>query len=252
MNPIDLIRAQSESATRNLPHTPCEIVWYADSVPARTLHLAWSGRPLDEVLPFGEEQVVLDTVAQRAVDILRRHGGAGAAAVAETIACTPCHGWQVHLFPEGVGVVGLVDGEEVLSGTTPYDSAHPDLVPSSVLVRQTGPVSHRISHGGRAATVSGPNGPAVVAAEMLVMAAIHGQPPQPPEGRRLTMGDADMARYLLDYYCGPDGPRVVAEAIRALRELGQDRDKWLTRVLASELRLRPLANRVRAELGEGR
>jgi hypothetical protein len=67
------------------------------------------------------------------------------------------------------------------------------------------------------------------------------------KGRMLQIEayDSDLAAELLEY---KDRPEVVAEAIRALRKLGHDKDRWLTSVLWDRRPLRALARRVEHEL----
>jgi hypothetical protein len=65
----------------------------------------------------------------------------------------------------------------------------------------------------------------------------------------LPVRDAELARILSDHFT--EAPVGVAEAIRALREAGCDRHRWLERVLTERAELRPLAERVLGETEDG-
>jgi hypothetical protein len=57
--------------------------------------------------------------------------------------------------------------------------------------------------------------------------------------------DSDLAAKLLKY---KDSPEIIAEAVRALRKMGPDKDQWLMSVLWGRRPLRPIARRVEHEL----
>jgi hypothetical protein len=57
--------------------------------------------------------------------------------------------------------------------------------------------------------------------------------------------DSDLAAELLKY---KHNPEIIAEAIRALRKMGPDKDQWLMSVLWGRRPLRPIARRVEHEL----
>jgi hypothetical protein len=67
------------------------------------------------------------------------------------------------------------------------------------------------------------------------------------KGRMLEIEafDSDLAAELLKY---KDSPEIIAEAIRALRKMGPDKDQWLMSVLWGRRPLRPIARRVEHEL----
>jgi hypothetical protein len=63
--------------------------------------------------------------------------------------------------------------------------------------------------------------------------------------REVEAFDSNLAAFLLKF---KDRPAVIAEAIRALRKLGHDKDRWLTSVLWGRKPLRSLSRLVEHEL----
>jgi hypothetical protein len=95
--------------------------------------------------------------------------------------------------------------------------------------------------------VCGPSGGVAALAAALAGMALTRQLPVSHEGGivNVPVDEEQVASFLLNV-C--DDPRVVAEAIMALRKLGQGKETWLRATLRGRPELRDLARQVEHEL----
>jgi hypothetical protein len=255
-----LVREQLARAKSKGMHHPVVACLWHDSPHAKAIYQERHGH-----LIGGDQQdetddgTVLETWdAQEAPCLLRRHAGIGGAAVANLVeALAEAVSWwymdfqrpslTVKGFEEPFPVSGW--GRALFDNTVFYDK-----LPNTVCRRcrkkmKDGGAVHCHLHDGHTTVVCGASLKEMTASIELVSVAETGCLPSLCLGMRtgrLKLQDEDLALILHRLY--EDQPRVVAEAIRALRKLPGERDAWLVKVLNGSPSLDKLAADVRREL----
>jgi hypothetical protein len=207
------------------------------------------GRSL-EVPPGREgEAILLPLSPPEAVCLLRRHAGQGGAVAADMLEDPiPAEYWLAILAPEGLHLLAFSEGKEVYRASMGYAEVRRNVCSLTKLFSDDGTSLLTVrTEDGQNMTVCGPSGGVAAFATALAGMALTRQLPVSHEGRIVSVpvDDDQLASFLLNAF---NDPKIVAEAIMALKKLGDGKEKWLKAVLCGRPELQNLAREVEHEL----
>lgn len=201
----------------------------------------------DEV---GEVSVALLS-AGVAADLLRRHADLGGAAAAELVGDWLWNQdfWVVEMGETTIDAKAFKNGDWLWESELRYDQVPRNFRTPTRLYTGEGPTAIPILlKSGKVLVAHGPSGEVATAAGLLAMLVANRRIVSVLEGKRVSrrLTDEQLSIYL--QACCIESPKVVAEAIMALRKLKGRQDRQLTRVLWGSKELRKLAQQVKVEL----
>ena len=207
------------------------------------------GRAL-EVPPGREGQAVLTPLPRaEAARLLRRHAGAGGAVAADMLEDQiPADYWVAVLAPVGLHLIAFRGGKEAFRASMGYAKVSRRMRSLTNLINDDGTSLLTVrTEDGQNMTVCGPSGGVVAFATALAGLALTRQLPVSHEGHIVSVpvDEDQLASFLLGAF---NDPKIVAEAIMALKKLGPGKEKWLKTVLGGRPELQDLAERVEHEL----
>lgn len=186
-----------------------------------------------------------------AAGLLRRHAGIGGGAVAALLDDPPQlpDSWMLML-KEGHLAIAAVSDEELAFESV----AHYDRLPFQICACCTREVGRRgvmlfPSPNGAKVPVCGDSSDAIAMTTGLMYIVLTHSLPAPSLATNcvnLPVDDDLLASILLKFYSSK--PETVAEAVRALRKMGDSMDGWLMETLEGRNELQELAGRVQSGL----
>jgi hypothetical protein len=207
------------------------------------------GRAL-EVPPGREGMAVLTPLPRgEAARLLRRHAGAGGAVAADILEDPILADyWLAVLAPVGLHLLAFRNGKEVYRASMGYAKVSRHIRSFTNLLNDDGTSLLTVrTEDGQNMTVCGSSGGVAAFATALAGMALTRQLPVSHEGHIVSVpvDEDQLASFLLGAF---NDPKIVAEAIMALKKLGPGKEKWLRTVLGGRPELQDLAKRVEHEL----
>jgi hypothetical protein len=233
----------------------------ADSPQACAIFAAIRGRPLngeggtipDHMLhdkPIDELGINEVLPLREASRLLRLYAGAGGQEAADFIEDDTLRQefWLVDMVKDSIQVMAFRGSRLLCFGTTIYDGQPPLAVPASYYAAEGDCSVSMDFHDGQSVVIRGRSGRDVIRTVYLVGLIANGQLEGEDQRNQnlVRLTDDQLAALLAQRYA--DAPWVVAEAIRALRELSGRKKRTLMRVLRSRKGLLNLYKAVQQEL----
>ena len=156
--------------------------------------------------------------------------------------------WIAILAPQALNLLAFRDGKEIHRAIVGYDKVSRHIRSLTNLFNDDGVSLLTVqTDDGQKMTVCGPTGGATAFATALAGMALTRHVPVVHEGRVVSVPiDEDwLASFLSNAF---SDPKIVAEAIMALKKLGDGKEEWLKTVLWGRPELRDLARQVEREL----
>jgi hypothetical protein len=225
---------------------------------AQAIHRVLTGKPL-ELAEATQEWGPLHAVeTAEACRLLREHGGASGACVADHLAdeLVQAEAWVVLLMAAGLRFVAFAGGKQLTGGEARWDRVSHSMRPISQVRHDDGPSHVRLRlDGGELAQVFGPTGADAVMASALLAIVQSGKltVDHPLTGKpiEIEVDDTRLEDLLAKVYANGNGPRQIAEAIQALKRLPGDPSRRLVRLLRDRPSLHRLHLLVQQELPGG-
>ncbi len=246
-----------EARTRGVA-CPVLLVLSTDSAHAQAVHTALHGREMDPPPDAWRHELgVVEGVAiAQAADLLRRHGDAGGAAVAEHLEddTVAAESWVVILTQQSICAAARRGDRNLIEVVLDYDRVSRSCRTPGKIIDDPGPSTMNLKgDDGQVFSVFGRSGvDTAMAAALVSLCVAH---PGATEFRHPAADGAAVRVYvtpelvksfLTDVYS--DQPHQVAEAVRRLRRTDAPKAAWLMRLMRNSPGLVPLYRNVRYEL----
>jgi hypothetical protein len=246
-----LLRQQIRRARARGLRPPVIACLWRDSGHARAAYRDRHGRSFPRRKELAEGSYLVETwTAAEAARLLRLHAGIGGVAVAGLLdEATPEIRWWLVTFQPPSLIVKAFAGRELFDVIVPYDEILDTVCPCCLAEIEGGGAFRCRIDGDDRTVVCGATREDVVETIKLVRVACTGRLPALCEqgAAFVPLAEEGLAHLLLTLY--GTRPRVVAEAVMALRKVPGGRDAWLCGVLDGTPSLRELAEAVRREIG---